>query len=133
MPVSDTSGDLWATLMSIGDQMEARQKREQAAKKAAEAKAARKAPRTIARYLTVAGSSLGREELAVDVVYASGTGWITATCACCGASERTDTGGLIYDTPEQEQARVDEALPSARPWAQAHAETCRALPAAPTA
>jgi hypothetical protein len=81
-----------------------------------------------ARYLTVAGSSLAREELAVDVVYTSGTGWITATCAGCGASERTDTGGLIYDTPEEEQARVDQALPQARPWAQSHAEKCRATP-----
>lgn len=122
------SSDLWATLMSIGDQIKARQKREQAAREAAEAEAARKAPRVIARYLTVAGSSLAREELAVHIVYTSGTGWITATCAGCGASERTDTGGLIYDTPEEEQSRVDKALPHARPWAQSHAEKCLALP-----
>jgi hypothetical protein len=131
--MTNTSSGLWATLMNIGDQMEARQKQEQAAKRAAEAEAARRAPRTIARYLTVAGSSLGREDLAVDVVYASGTGWITATCAGCGASERTDTGGLIYDTPEEEQVRVDQTLPSARPWAQDHAERCRAIPTTPAA
>jgi hypothetical protein len=128
MPASDTGNDLWATLQDIGKQMEARRKNEQAAKEAAEAEAARKAPRIIARYLTVAGSSLARDELAVDIDYASGTGWITSTCAACGTSERTDTGGLIYNTPEEEQARVDAALPEARIWAQAHAETCRALP-----
>lgn len=128
MPSSGMNSDLWATLKNIGDQMEARQERERAAKAAAEAEAARIAPRTIARYLTVAGSSLGREDLAVDVVYTSSTGWITATCAGCDASERTSTNGLIYDTPEEEQARVDKALPHARPWAQSHAETCRAMP-----
>ncbi|MFI8191394.1 hypothetical protein ACIF8T_21665 [Streptomyces sp. NPDC085946] len=131
MPSSDTNS-LWDTLMRISDQVEARQKQEQAAKEAAEAEAARKAPRTIARYLTVAGSSLAREDLAVDIVYTSSTGWITATCAGCGASERTDPGGYVYDTPEEEQARVDKALPHARPWAQSHAGTCRALPG-PTA
>ncbi|MFI1371323.1 hypothetical protein ACH4UY_04835 [Streptomyces longwoodensis] len=82
----------------------------------------------LARYLTVAGSSLAREDLAVEIVYTSSTGWITATCAGCGTSERTDPGASIYDTPEEEQARVDKALPNARPWAQAHAEKCRAVP-----
>jgi hypothetical protein len=82
----------------------------------------------IARYLTLAGSALAREDLAVEIAYTSSTGWITATCAGCGTSERTDPGASIYDTPEEEQVRVEKALPNARPWAQAHAEKCRALP-----
>jgi hypothetical protein len=126
--MTSNGNELWNTLLRMGEQMEARQKREQAEKAAAEAEAARKAPRVIASYLTVAGSSLGREDLAVGIVYASLTGWITATCAGCGASERTGTDGRFSDTPEEEQARVDKALPKARPWAQSHAERCRAIP-----
>jgi hypothetical protein len=128
-----TSNELWATLQNVGKQMEAQRKSEQAAKEAAAAEVARKAPRSLARYLTVAGQALAREDLAVDIVYTSSTGWITATCAGCDASECTDPGGFIYDTPEEEQARVDKALPNARPWAQAHAETCRAMPSTPAA
>ncbi|MET9813179.1 hypothetical protein [Streptomyces sp. NPDC006355] len=126
--MSKMSSDPWATLMSICDQVEARRKQEQEAARVAEAEAARKAPRVLARYLTVAGSALAREDLAVDIVYTSSTGWITSTCAGCGTSERTSTNGYVYDTPEEEQARVDKALPNARPWAQSHAETCRAMP-----
>jgi hypothetical protein len=126
--MTSASNDLWKTVQDIGAQMEARRKSEQATREAAEAEATRKAPRVLAHYLTVAGSSLAREDLAVDIVYTSSTGWITSTCAGCGASERTDPGACVYDTPEEEQARVDKALPNARPWAQSHAETCRALP-----
>ncbi|WP_327268795.1 hypothetical protein OG233_14055 [Streptomyces sp. NBC_01218] len=86
----------------------------------------------IARYLTVAGSSLGREDIAVDITYTSRSGWLIATCGGCGLVARTNTDGYLYDTPEEEQARIDRALPASRADAQSHAETCRAMPA-PTA
>jgi hypothetical protein len=75
----------------------------------------------IARYLTVAGAT-------VNITYASSKGLITAACTACAWTENTDTVGLYTDTPEQEQARVDEWLPVSRKHAQAHAERCRALP-----
>jgi hypothetical protein len=76
---------------------------------------------TIARYLAVAGAT-------VDITYASHSGLIVATCTGCGNVERTDTGGLLTDPPEKEDARIEKALPESRELAQAHAEKCRALP-----
>ena len=75
----------------------------------------------IARYLTVAGAT-------VDITYASHSGLLAATCTGCGDVERTDTGGLLSDPPEKEDARIEKALPESRELAQAHAEKCRALP-----
>lgn len=75
----------------------------------------------IARYLAVAGAT-------VDIAYASHSGLLTATCNGCGNIERTDTGGLLSDPPEKEEARVEKALPDSRELAQAHASECRALP-----
>ncbi len=126
--MATTSNDLWETLKRIGDGMEARQKREQVEKEAAKAEAARKAPRAITSYLTVSGSDLGRQELAVEIAYATLNGMLTATCAGCGETEGTSTHGLFSDTPEEEQARIDKELPTARRWAQSHAEKCRAMP-----
>ena len=74
----------------------------------------------IARYLTVAGAT-------VDITYTSHSGLLTATCTGCGNVEHTNTGGLLSDTPETEDARVEKALPESRELAQAHAETCRAM------
>lgn len=82
----------------------------------------------IARYITVAGAALGRDDLAVVITYTSDSGWITATCAGCGHVDRTDTGGLLDDSPEKEAERVEENLPASRAQAQSHAEKCRALP-----
>lgn len=76
---------------------------------------------TIARYLTVAGA-------AVDITYASHSGLIIAACTACPWTERTDTGGLVTDPPEKEDARIEEWLPISRDHAQAHAEKCRATP-----
>lgn len=75
----------------------------------------------IARYLTVAGAT-------VDITYDSHRGLLNATCTGCDWVDRTSTGGFLSDTPEQEQARVEETLPESRVVAQAHAERCRALP-----
>jgi hypothetical protein len=82
----------------------------------------------IARYLTVAGSSLSREDLTVDITYASHSGLLTATCNGCGDTEWTSTGGRTYDPPEKEDERVEKALPESRLLAQTHAEKCRAMP-----
>ncbi|MFI6854513.1 hypothetical protein [Streptomyces sp. NPDC050416] len=82
----------------------------------------------IARYLTVAGASLAREDLAVDITYSTKSGLITNTCAGCGSTEHTNTDGSFADSPEAEQARVEQWLPQAKRDAQSHAETCRALP-----
>lgn len=77
----------------------------------------------VARYLTVAGAT-------VDITDASARDYIIATCTGerCGWQERTGLDGYIYDTPEQTQARIEERLPENQRAAQAHAETCRALP-----
>ncbi|MFF7411629.1 hypothetical protein [Streptomyces lydicus] len=75
----------------------------------------------IARYLTVGGAT-------VDIEYASVSGVITASCYGCPWQRRTDTQGLRTDTPEEEQERVDDWMPTARKKAQGHAETCRAMP-----
>lgn len=77
----------------------------------------------IARYLTVAGAT-------VDITYTSHSGLILAKCTgeLCGWTERTSTGGMVYDPPEKESARVEEYLPGNQLYAQAHAEKCRALP-----
>lgn len=75
----------------------------------------------IASYVTFAGAT-------VEITYTSATGVLAEDCTGCAWHGMTDTDGLITDTPEQEQARVDEWLPTARREAQAHAETCRALP-----
>jgi hypothetical protein len=79
------------------------------------------ADNAIARYLTVAGAT-------VDITYASHSGLLAATCNGCGQVERTDTGGLLTDPPEKEDARIEKALPESRELAQTHAEKCRALP-----
>jgi hypothetical protein len=84
----------------------------------------------IARYLTVAGSALGREDLSVDVRH--DTFYLSdiepnVTVARCGGCD-------AYRTEEWKAHahRVSngssEADAEAREWAQSHAEKCRALP-----
>jgi len=77
----------------------------------------------IARYLTVAGAT-------VDITYGSPEGNLAAQCTGqrCPWQNRLNVEALYTDTPEQEMARVDEWLPTSQRHAQAHAETCRALP-----
>ncbi|MET7437016.1 hypothetical protein ACWERY_16135 [Streptomyces sp. NPDC004082] len=75
----------------------------------------------IARYLTVGGAT-------VDITYSTKSGLLTNACTGCSIAEHTNTNGAVTDSPEEEQARVEECLPIARRWAQEHAETCRALP-----
>ncbi|MGQ4733443.1 hypothetical protein ACUN3E_38015 [Streptomyces sp. Ju416(a)] len=84
----------------------------------------------IARYLTVAGSSLGRNDIAVDITHDTLTADDTkpnvtyAKCSGCSAynnaewasrADRWDNGSTWADS-------------DARTWAQSHAETCRAIP-----
>jgi len=85
----------------------------------------------IARYLTVAGSALGREDLAVDVetlaTVDDGDPYATrATCRGCTAWKDEDY--VLYRNYRDEAARARAAEDAARGWAQAHAETCRAIP-----
>lgn len=87
----------------------------------------------IARYLTVAGSSLGRGDIAVDITCTQTArepegGDITLVAHCSGCSDRDETTykGLYLD-------RIGPVLKSfygdhTREWAQEHAETCRAIP-----
>ncbi|CQR59275.1 hypothetical protein [Streptomyces leeuwenhoekii] len=84
----------------------------------------------IIRYLTVAGSALGRDDLTVDIrhdtLYLSDTRPNVTVARCAGCDN--------YRTEEWKQHahRVSngssEADDEAREWAQAHAETCRAIP-----
>ncbi|KAF0646310.1 MULTISPECIES: hypothetical protein [Streptomyces] len=84
----------------------------------------------IARYLTVAGTALAREDLAVDVEtlttvdhdepYAT-----RSTCRGCATWDERDYG--LYRNYHGD-ARTRASQDDARSWAQQHAETCRALP-----
>ncbi|MFI0005751.1 hypothetical protein ACH4NR_36945 [Streptomyces globisporus] len=92
----------------------------------------------IARYLTVAGSSLSRDDIAVDITCTQTArekgrndqevGDITLVAHCSGCSDRDETTyeGLYL-------ALVGTVLESfygdhTREWAQTHAQTCRAIP-----
>lgn len=92
----------------------------------------------IARYLTFAGSSLGRDDIAVDITCTQTerkkgrngevVGDITLVAHCSGCADRDGTTyeGLYLDL-------VEPVLKSSygdhtREWAQEHAETCRAIP-----
>ena len=119
--------DLFKALDNFCSGIEAQRAAEQAAKEKAEAEAARLAPRLIARYLTVGTAR-------VEISYTGRTGAFTSVCTgeLCAWRNHTDTRGLVTDTAEQEQARFDDFLPVAQEAAQAHAETCRAMPKAGT-
>lgn len=92
----------------------------------------------IARYLTVAGSSLGRDDIAVDITCTQTAhekgrdgeevGDITLIAQCSGCFDRDESTceGLYLNL-------VEPVLKTfygdhSREWAQAHAETCRAIP-----
>ncbi|MFE2497121.1 hypothetical protein [Streptomyces scopuliridis] len=80
----------------------------------------------IARYITIAGQSLGNPELAVQITTPNDDVYAYATCSGCPARDTSDLvsadclGGP--DHARQANARY------ARQWAQAHAEKCRAMP-----
>lgn len=107
------------------------------AKKAREAEEARKAPRVLARYLTLAGQGLGREDIAVTVTEmgprdserALST---VAACAGCGVAETTYWDLYVYgrggDEPLLVATAAENAERQARRWADEHATTCREIP-----
>lgn len=66
----------------------------------------------IARYLTVGGAALGREDLVVDVVDNGEDSYWRYNTACAGCP----------------RADMHSDLDGAHRWAQSHAEKCRALP-----
>ncbi|MGW4222987.1 hypothetical protein ACWEG1_05970 [Streptomyces bauhiniae] len=75
----------------------------------------------LARYLTVVGAH-------VDITHTSHSDYVVSTCHGCETTHDIFTGGSLDDPPEQEDARVDRALPEAHEWTQEHAENCRATP-----
>ncbi|MEU6534215.1 hypothetical protein ABZ869_34080 [Streptomyces sp. NPDC046928] len=84
----------------------------------------------IARYLTVAGTALAREDLAVDVETLTTVDYddpyaTRSTCRACATRDERD-----YDLYRNYRgdARARASQDDARSWAQAHAERCRALP-----
>ncbi|MFD3741060.1 hypothetical protein [Streptomyces sp. NPDC058629] len=90
----------------------------------------------IARYLTVAGSSLGRDDIAVDITHRDETqdGKKKATCATCTGCRSTTVQTWADSFPNHRRPGVtefqnqDKGDRAARAWAQKHAESCRALP-----
>ncbi|WP_098007872.1 hypothetical protein [Streptomyces sp. sk226] len=84
----------------------------------------------IARYLTVAGSSLGRDDLAVDLTHRltehnPPKPFATlASCAGCPATEEVSHYRTNWGSEEHDPEAADA---DARIWAQSHAETCRAI------
>ncbi|WP_228994397.1 hypothetical protein [Streptomyces sp. DH8] len=94
----------------------------------------------IARYLTVTGSSLGRDDITVDLFEESGYYVPTpptqtrAHCNGCG-KERIEEWGFSFgahengrEQPAEFDANGERATPRVHQWAQSHAETCRAIP-----
>ncbi|KAF0646728.1 hypothetical protein [Streptomyces fradiae] len=84
----------------------------------------------IARYLTVAGAALGRDDLTVDVETLTTVDYddpyaTRSTCRACATRDERD-----YDLYRNYRgdARARASQDDARSWAQAHAERCRALP-----
>ncbi|MEU4256288.1 hypothetical protein AB0B42_00590 [Streptomyces fradiae] len=88
----------------------------------------------IARYLTVAGSALGRDDLTVDVETVTTVDYddpyaTRSTCRACAARDERDYDQYRnYRDYGAEAVRARASQDDARSWAQAHAETCRALP-----
>lgn len=90
-------------------------------------------PQAIARYLTVGGATidLTEEPGYADITVPTVT---IAVCGGCGARHTEDWGWDYWahqrgeKQPDTYQQRGQHATPQARAWAQAHAETCRAMP-----
>lgn len=92
----------------------------------------------IPRYLTVGGSSLGRDDIAVDITctrtvrgkgrYDQEVGDITliARCSGCYECDEATYEGLYLD--HVEPAQKSFCGDRSRTWAQSHAEKCRAMP-----
>lgn len=77
----------------------------------------------LARYLTVAGAT-------VDIRDVHSDGILTADCTGerCPWRKRVSIHAFYTDTLEQRAEKVEECLPQMQRAAQAHAETCRAMP-----
>ncbi|MER6047563.1 hypothetical protein ABT168_08870 [Streptomyces sp. NPDC001793] len=75
----------------------------------------------IARYLTLAHAT-------VDLRYDSGL--LRATCGGerCPWQDHEDPEVSYTDSVAEKERKIDEVLPDLQPRAQAHAESCRALP-----
>jgi hypothetical protein len=121
--VTATSNDLWKTLQSIGDEMEARKKREREAEAAKATEAARKAPQTIARYLTVGGATV---DIAHDTFYLYDTEPTASVASCGGCAANHSERWTVYAYRCNNGSSGADA--EAGKWAQAHAEQCRAMP-----
>ncbi|MEU7278883.1 hypothetical protein AB0A69_08930 [Streptomyces sp. NPDC045431] len=85
----------------------------------------------IARYITIAGSSLAREDLAVDVEILTTVDYgdpYSTRSTCRGCAEWDDWDYDRYRNYREPSSRARASQDEARAWAQAHAEKCRALP-----
>lgn len=105
-------------------------------RKTREAEEARKAPRILARYLTLAGQGLGREDIAVTVTEMGprDSERALSTVAACAGCLGQETfhwdrhhpyGG---DEPLLVEYAAANAERSARSWADQHAPQCREIP-----
>ncbi|MCX5202453.1 hypothetical protein OG897_13470 [Streptomyces sp. NBC_00237] len=107
------------------------------AEKARKAEEARKAPRVLARYLTLVGQSLGREDIAVTITemgprdseQALST---VAACSGCATVETVHWDLYVYgrgdDEPLPIATAAENAERQARRWADEHAPQCREIP-----
>ena len=88
----------------------------------------------IARYLTVGGGTVDITETGPREARDSEALHVTvATCSGCPATERLQWEGGFYDYSSRfhsisREEAVERAEAKARKWAQAHADTCRAMP-----
>ncbi|HEY6114860.1 MAG TPA: hypothetical protein VI172_02780 [Candidatus Dormibacteraeota bacterium] len=90
-------------------------------------------PGIIARYLTVAGATVdlthGDRHTPTDDGIGETRNHTTATCTGCTATEEFSHWRVVKRMTFNDKTRDPEAADrDARQWAQAHAETCRALP-----
>lgn len=93
----------------------------------------------IAQYRTVGGATVeayGAELAAVGnhVEVFDGAEWsatkVSATAVCSGCSTKQVVQDTLHPLAGVEASVMDWAEANAKRWAQAHAETCRALPRA---
>ena len=78
----------------------------------------------IARYLTVAGATVDVETLTT----VSGDDTYGTRSTCRGCADWDDRDYDRYRNYRERSSRARASQDEARAWAQAHAETCRALP-----
>lgn len=107
------------------------------AEKARKTEVARKAPRVLARYLTLAGQGLGREDIAVTVTEMGprDSERALSTVAACSGCKKAETAhwdlypcGRGDDEPMAVDMAAERAEREARLWAGEHATSCREIP-----